>query len=741
MREHDPGYGALRRAARAALVMPAMFAIGDRVIGNPAVATFAAFGSFAMLLLVDFAGEMQDRLLDQAALGVACGVLIALATLVSRTTWLAAAVMAAVAFVILFAAAVSSVLAGATTSLLLSFILPVSLAGPVSSIPDRVAGWGLAVGASLLAIWVLWPAPAHDPVRTLAIAACRALARRLRAHVSFASGERGGAEEEALRLATASADDAVQAMERAFFAAPYRPTGLSSEARAAIRLVDELRWLNTVVLRAAPKPHPPPGVAEVWAVKLATAEVLDPSANLLDAPTGPRERLTVALERMRDALAALERQTIALAPGKDGRMAGSSVDVVSSLDPSFRAQELGFVVGQIATNVEFAAAAARRSWIDRVLGRQPAGFQSTLAAAQERAGAQLARGSVQFQNSLRAAAALGLAVLVADLASAQHGFWVVLGTLSVLRSNALSTGQNVVRALVGTAVGFAIGGFVVYVVGTNTAVLWTLLPVAILFAGLAPSAISFAAGQAAFTLTLLILYNIIVPEGWKIGLLRVEDIALGCAVSLAVGLMFWPRGARAALGRALAQAYTDSASYLAAAVAYGVACCDPTGPGSSPPEREAVDAAASSRRLDVAFRGYLGERGSKPAPLAEITKLVTGVAGLRLAGDAVRDLWDGTGAPDGDRSVARQELTGTATSIQDWYGHLAASLADDQPVPEPLPPDRTADGRLAQAVARDLRGPDGDATATGVRVIWTADHLDAVRRLQETLTEPARAAT
>ena len=62
-----------------------------------------------------------------------------------------------------------------------------------------------------------------------------------------------------------------------------------------------------------------------------------------------------------------------------------------------------------------------------------------------------------------------------------------------------------------------------------------------------PPTISFAAGQAAFTLTLLILFNILAPEGWKIGLVRIEDIALGSAVSLAVGLLFWPRGAGAAL--------------------------------------------------------------------------------------------------------------------------------------------------------------------------------------------------
>jgi hypothetical protein len=43
-------------------------------------------------------------------------------------------------------------------------------------------------------------------------------------------------------------------------------------------------------------------------------------------------------------------------------------------------------------------------------------------------------------------------------------------------------------------------------------------------------------------------------------------------------------------------------------------------------------------------------------------------------------------------------------------------------------------------VSRDLRSDDGEATDTGVRMIWTGDHLDAVRRLQETLVEPARAA-
>ncbi len=182
--QRDRDFAALRRAGRTAIVMPAMFAVGDKVIGNAAVATFAAFGSFAMLLLVDFGGPMADRLRAQAALVIVGGVFVCVGTLASQTVWLAAAAMAAVGFGVIFAGVVSSVLAGATTALLLAFILPVSLAGPVSSVPDRLAGWGMAGGAALAAVALLWPAPTRDPLRGATITACRALAARLRSEVA-----------------------------------------------------------------------------------------------------------------------------------------------------------------------------------------------------------------------------------------------------------------------------------------------------------------------------------------------------------------------------------------------------------------------------------------------------------------------------------------------------------------------------------------------------------------------------
>ena len=743
--QRDRGFAALRRATRTAIIMPAMFALGDKVIGNPQLATFAAFGSFAMLLLVDFGGPMAERLQAQAALAVTGGVFVCLATLASQTAWLAAIAMAVVAFGVIFAGVVSSVLAGATTALLLAFILPVSLAAPASAVPDRLAGWGMAAGVALAATAVLWPAPARDRLRDAAAAACRALAARLRAGIAYLLS---GMDEQFARdrdHAVAQADQAVEALRSAFLATPYRPTGLSTPARTTVRLVDELIWLNSIVIQ--PGLHRDCVNRAALRVKEAAAVVLDGAADLLDSRGGSSDELDAALTELAAAHAKLQEGVTADLPVRPLRTASDPAaggeparEFITSLDPAFRAEELSYAVSLIARNVELTAAAERRSWRERWLGRQPGGVPGTLSAARERITSYLEPHSVWLHNSLRGAAGLGLAVLAARLTGVQHSFWVVLGALSVLRSNALNTGQDAVRAMLGTVAGFIVGAALLVAIGTNTTLLWFVLPLAVFLAGVAPAVISFAGGQAAFTLTLVILFNIIQPTGWRVGLVRIEDIAIGVGVSLVVGVLFWPRGAAPALRQALAEAYAGGADYLASTVRSGVSRGDPSTPAVGAEEGDAARAAAASRRLDDAFRTYLAERGAKRLPLADVAGLVTGVVGLRLEADAVLDLWRGDDArAGGDAAAARHEILGTAERVTGWYDGLATTLITGGELPHPLAHDSAADGRLVRAVRRDLLGDDGRASATAVRMIWTGDHLDVVRRLQAAITAPARA--
>jgi len=758
--QRDRGFGALRRATRAAIVMPGMFAVGDKVIGNPQVALFAVFGSLAMLLLVDFGGPIAERLQAEAALAVTGGVFVCLATLASRTAWLAAVAMAVAGFGVIFAGVVSSVLAGATTALLLAFILPVSLAAPASAVPGRLAGWAMAGGAALVATALLWPAPARDRLRGAAAAACRALAARLRAGVAYLLS--GMDEQFALDRdhAAAQSDQAVGALRGDFLAMPYRPTGLSTPARTTVRLVDELNWLNSIVIQ--PGLHRGGVHRAALRVKEAAAAVLDRAADLLDARGGSSDELDAAVAELAAARAEMQEgvmtdlPVLSLRPANDRAVAGPPVDpeppasgpaaggepgseFITSLDPAFRAEELSCAVSLIARNTGLTAAAERRSWQERWLGRQPAGVPGTLSAARERITSYLEPHSVWLHNSLRGAAGLGLAVLVARLTGVQHSFWVVLGALSVLRSNALNTGQDAVRAILGTVAGFIVGAALLVGIGTNTTVLWFLLPLAVFLAGVAPAVISFTGGQAAFTLTVVILFNIIQPTGWRLGLVRIEDVAIGVGVSLVAGVLFWPRGAMAALRQALAEAYADGAGYLVSTVQFGMSRGDPGTPALPAPAGDAARAAAASRRLDDAFRTYLAERGPKRMPLAGVAGLVTGIAGLRLEDDAVLDLWQGgDGQARGDVAAARQEILGTAERVTGWYDGLADTLISGGELPQPVAHDMAADGRLVRAVRRDLLDNDGKASATAIRMIWTGDHLDVVRRLQAAITSPAR---
>jgi uncharacterized membrane protein YccC len=323
--------------------------------------------------------------------------------------------------------------------------------------------------------------------------------------------------------------------------------------------------------------------------------------------------------------------------------------------------------------------------------------------------------SVWLVNSLRVALALGAAVAVADLSSVQHGFWVVLGALSVLRTNAASTRSTALEALRGTTVGVVVGGALLALIGTDTTALWTILPISVFVAGYAPGTAPFAVGQAAFTVTVALLYNLIAPVGWSVGLVRVEDVAIGCAVSVIFGAMFWPRGLAAVVGDDLADAFRAGSSFLAEAVQW-TAGLRPEQPGA---EQAAVSAGV---RLDDALRGFLTERGSKRLEKEHLWRLVGGTLRLRLTAHAIAELPRDPIA----LATAREALERRTTVMTDWYGRLA-TLVDrpsSQPVRAPEPP-RFGDDTLVTASSGSHYG------------VWLCEHLDHLAEHLSEMIEPA----
>ncbi len=737
LQQHDHGYAALRRAGRTAIVMPGLLALDVEVFHNATMALFSAFGSIALLMFVDFSGLMRNRLETQAALSVAGAGLICLGTLASQTVWSAVLSMAVVAFIVIFLGVVSAVIAGSMTALLLAFILPVATKVPLSAIPDRLAGWGLAAGAALIAVRVLWPAPERLPLRTGAAAACRAIA----SHLSSVSDPADPAQHHALEPDTLAP---VTSLQSQFLATPWRPTGLGASARAIVRLVDEISWMQTVVTELDDDPRPSSLRDQSLEVLRGSEKALVECATLLETRSAPLAPLTTARTALATAMGEMERHlehhlSAAVSPSKGASNPNTTDSPLarffSSLDFSFRSREVGYGVERIAADVELAIMAERRGFFDRILGHEP-GDTTPLGSARVRIGSHLRRHSVWLHNSVRGAAGLALAVLIAEEIGVEHSFWVILGTLSVLRSNALNTGQNALRAVVGTLIGFIIGAGVVELVGTNVTLLWILLPVALLIAGFAPTAISFAAGQAAFTLTLVIVFNILEPAGWRVGLVRLEDVAIGTAVSAGVALLLWPRGAAAELGAALRDAYTTSVDFLERAASGS----ERSSARHSVPSDDRERAAAASRRLDDAFRTYLVERGSKPVPLSNVSMLVSGVTMLHFAADAVADLWLHHDHDDGRWRLAHERLDDTSKSIAEWYDEFASRFEGEN-ASKDLAPQSGDDRELVSAVREELARSKEPDLEGAVRILWTADHLVAARRLETSVISASHVAT
>ena len=328
---------------------------------------------------------------------------------------------------------------------------------------------------------------------------------------------------------------------------------------------------------------------------------------------------------------------------------------------------------------------------------------------------------------------MAIAVYIAQRTGLQDSFWVVLGTLSVLRSNALSTGWSVLSALAGTAVGIVLGALLILAIGTNEVVLWAVLPVAVLLAAYAPRAISFAAGQAGFTVVLFVLFNIIQPTGPGLGLVRIEDVAIGFGVSLGVGLLFWPRGAGALLRENLASAYEQSAAYVVAR-----ARLIARGSDAGEPADQAEAAAAALDRLNDAFRQYLTERSAQRVDVETIGALVAGAGRVRRAGQSLEALGK---VADPAAVVTRcgKHLDGELLALQSWYGALGESFVHRSAPPPAQVRDAGEDKRLLECVRGSVAG-DPTKLRAALVLVWANQHLDNLRRLESHVGRAAAAA-
>jgi uncharacterized membrane protein YccC len=736
VRAKDPDLLVLKRSVRAAIVMPSVFAVAHVVSSNSQVALFGAFGSFALLLFVEFGGKPSTRLASYMVLYVVGAGLIALGTVASTNEAAAVLAMAAVGFCVLFAGVVTPLAASASTALLLTFVLPVAVAVPASQVGARLIGWTLAGLFSITACVVLWPPPWHDNLRRRLAATVSSVARLAHARAQGVSDADAQAEvaSELIRL------------RQQFAGTPYPPIGAASSAVALSKLVGRVEWVagTTAIIdgaRWSNESVPARHVTEQIATVLdRTASVIcDGDAHPVDDPARilDLQAATVQLDRLiKTEVEEDESYVLQSAVENDPANAvppsAGDEGIAATLDPGFHARAVGIATQMVADAA--LEAAGSDAVIDPGLGLENASVPHLYL---HRILSHLSFRSVWFRNALRGAMGLAIAVAIVEVTDVQHGFWVVLGTLSVLRSNAVGTGATALRAVGGTTIGVVIGSLIMVGLADHSVLLWILLPLAVLIAGIAPSMISFAAGQAAFTLTIIILFNIIEPVGWKVGLTRIEDVAIGCGVSVVVGLLFWPRGATAALGRALSGAFVASSAYLADSVDRLTMTSRrvDTGPGQQASQRAYF-------LLDDAFRQFLTERGAKVVSVDTIARLFTGSNRLRLAAYTLGTLPVHPPDPAQEEvesvAVAEAVLRDSYASSHRWYQEFAEFLAEQRPsIGEPSSHNSVLHHAL-QSAFDDVRSQHRvDRIQTTLQMLWADELLENQNTMQADLLASA----
>jgi len=644
LRRHDPGLVAVRRAARVTIVACLGFYLCRYGLDNADMAPYALFGAVALGVLSQIPGGPARRARTLLAMLPVGAVLITLGTLLSVNIWAATAGMVLLGFAVSFVGVGGPRLVGLAAGTQLLYILPSFPPYAPDSLGWRLAGFAMAVVLLVVAELTLWPDPTPRPYRDRLRVAVEALADNLDA---LADAWSGGSRE---RLDPALALDAAEQLRPSLLPPGQAPASASRRDRALATASATVRMLlgraadlaRTDERQAPDLPASAALLREVSGCVEATADWLGGSGPLPDT-----DRMTAALHEFRATRAATP---------PDG------------VPPEYlRLGAYALVLGEWATALVTALRVAAGAPIPPDTTppeAQPGLFWYASRGQVElfwrRLRGHLTPRSVFFQGALRLAFALGLARYLAEMLDLQHGFWVLLTVLVVLRTTAAETRAVLRPALVGTTVG-ALAAAAILVVGLPPVAYAVVLPIVMVVGFSAGPLLGPAAAQGLFTLVVSMVFAQMAPAGWQLAGARLLDVVVGAGIGLLAGLLAWPRGGTGELHRAVAEFLADAAGVVretARVVAEGAR----TGP--------AVPRARSTGLLaETTYAQYQAERHPKEGIVDWQATLVAGHHAVRGAEALVRD------CPTGRLLDCVGPLDAAAADVAARFEHVALGLA------------------------------------------------------------------
>ncbi len=539
-------------AFRTAITGSVGFMIGAWALDDLQFAVFAAFTGIALSGFADFGGSLRGRALANVITGALAVALVCIGTLASTSVIWGPVAALLLTFVVILAGGLGGYAQAGSRVLVIFLVLAIGIPAPTDVLPERVGGVLLGTVLATVASVALWPARPRREIESAIADAAKAIADGL---AKMAAGAADA------RSAAAVAEDAVKAARQQAASLGATPAGPVARDRARAYLLDDLQRATRIMgeLRRPSVSHldhsAVADILDVGRARLADArklflEVADAMRGVRPSPVGEAD----------SALARTEHDLAGVSADPDGPQ--DPKQVVLASEWTLLANELAWTAGIASTHASESPVPLGRG--DTAGERAPGEADPQIDVARRAIGvigADLSVHSVRFQDSVRMAVALGVAVGLTAALDLSHGFWVSLATLTVLKTAARSTAISAFDAIVGTLVGFALSVLIVLAADVEQPIYAIALPIVIFLSVWATRAIGLAAGQAAFTVTVIVLFNLLEPAGWQLGIARVEDVVVGAAAGILIGLVAWPRGTRVELGRATGTFISAAARY------------------------------------------------------------------------------------------------------------------------------------------------------------------------------------
>ncbi|GGN31111.1 hypothetical protein GCM10012285_00670 [Streptomyces kronopolitis] len=500
------------------------------------MSVYATFTAVSLGALARIPGSGRQRAATTLTAIPAGLALITLGTLLAVQTWSAVVGMLVIGFLVAYAGTTGPRIAGAAPGMQLLYILPCFPPYAPQDLLQRLTGFLLGAVLLALAQRFLMPEPRTPPFRLLLADAVDAAAALADHHggplpgQALARAHRAG---EALRPSCVPPADL-----------PASPTlahkAMAHAAEAVRTLLARLETLHTVSgPHCAYHPETIALLSRIAAAARDTAAALRRGTRLRPGE-GP-------------SAAALQEE---LTPVRAHR-AVATLDRLDADDRLVYLRRRSQVV-QAADCAVVLVLATRLLLGDRTVDRSPAGHSFTYARVHvsrlwwQRLTIHLTPRSVIFQNACRFALGLAAARAIAGVLDLQHGFWVLLATLTLTRTTTLETWSAVRQALLGTLVGAVLAAGLLAAVHDRDTVYAVLLPVVMLLAFTAGPLRGLAWAQGGFTLVVATLFAQVTPSTWQLAPVRLVDVLVGSVIGLACGLVAWPRGAGREVRRSMA---------------------------------------------------------------------------------------------------------------------------------------------------------------------------------------------